>query len=404
MSIQGIFASNQGIVGERAGDFASAMLQINPTGTSLMLALTSGMGKEGAQETVFHWFEDTHVSGRSAAVSGGTTTTVVVDDGSVYVPGVVLLVEDTGEVMLVSATAGNSLTVIRGLGGTAIVAITNTMHLQNIGNAHEEASGMPVAVTQQGYPRLNYTQIFRNGWAISGTAKAVKFKMGDKLAKNRRDCAMYHAEDMERAMLFGVKHIGLLNGKQFRLTDGILAQIKQYGGRVVTPASVAGGGARAGALSIADLQEFMRSIFSLNVKGQPNERIAFAGDLVVQVINRATQLDGAYQIFQGESKVGISVWTVVSPFGTIKLMTHPLMNENPLWQHQLYVLHPGGIKRRVLRETFEEGYDQNGLRINGIDADEGQITTEMGIEVDAPSVMGIMTNILTAVKSDGTSA
>jgi hypothetical protein len=241
--IQGIFASNQGIVGDRAGDFASAILQLAPTGTALVLALSSGMGKESAQDTIFHWFEDSHQAGRALCVSGGTGVTVVVDDGSKYVPNQILLVEDTGEIIMVSALAGNSLTVIRGLGGTAVVSITNVMHVQSIGNAHEEGSGMPTAITQQGSPRFNYTQIFRNSWAVTGTAKAVKFNVtGNRVAKNKKDCALYHAEDMERAMIFGRKHISSINGKPFRMTDGIRAQITQYGGLVqaVTDGTTAG--------------------------------------------------------------------------------------------------------------------------------------------------------------------
>jgi hypothetical protein len=102
--IQGIFASNQGIVGDRAGDFASAILQLAPTGTALVLALSSGMGKESAQDTIFHWFEDSHQAGRALCASGGTGVTVVVDDGSKYVPNQILLVEDTGEIIMVYGT------------------------------------------------------------------------------------------------------------------------------------------------------------------------------------------------------------------------------------------------------------------------------------------------------------
>lgn len=393
MAIQGIFASNQGMVGDRQGDFAHAVLQINPTGTALLLALTSGMPKAGASDTVFNWFEDTHISGRAAAVSGGTTTTVVVADGSFYVAGTVLMVEDTGERMLVTATSGNSLTVIRGLGGTSIVSIDNTMFVQSIGNAHEEASGIPTAVAQQGHPRMNYVQIFRNSWAITGTAKAISFRTGSKLAKNKRDCAMYHAEDMERAFIWGVKHIGILNGNQFRMTDGVLTQIEQYGGKILSANSDDGGGATAGDLSMGDLQEWMRDIFSLNVKGQPNERIVLGGDLVLAAINRMTILDSTYNISQGESKVGIEVTTVTTPFGKLKFMTHPLMNENPTWQHEAYALHPGAIRRRVLRDTFEENYDTNGNRITGVDADQGLMTTEAGIEVGAAQTMGILQNV-----------
>lgn len=385
--------SNQGIVGDRVGDFASAVLQIAPTGTALLLALSSGMGKAGANDTIFHWFEDSHQAGRTGCTSGGTTTTVVVDDGSMYVPNQILLVEETGEILMVTAIVDNTLTVVRGLGGTTVTSITGSMNVQSIGNAHEEASPMPTAITQQGSPRMNYTQIFRNAWAVSGTAKAVAFRTGSRVAHNKKMCAMYHAEDMERALLWGRKDVRNYNGKPFRLTDGVVAQIENYGGIV----EAANTGSTPGNYSRGDFEDFIRRVFSKNVKGQPNERIALGGDQVLAALNRMTMLDGTYNISQGETKVGIAVTTIQTPFGQLKLMTHPLMNENPLWSKELYVLHPGAIRKRVLRETNDEGYDQNGRRIDAKDADEGVVTTELGIEVGAAQTMGILTNVDTAV-------
>lgn len=396
--IQGIFASNQGIVGDRAGDFASAILRIDPTGTALFLALSSGMGKESAQDTIFHWFEDSHQAGRSNITGGTTTTTIGVGDGSQYVPNQVLLIEDTGEIVMATAITGNDLTVIRGMGGTAVVSVDNTMHIQSIGNAHEEASAMPTAITQQGSPRFNYTQIFRNSWAISGTAKAVKFNTGSRLAKNKRDCALYHAEDMERALIFGRKHITTINGKPFRLTDGIQSQIEQYDGLVEDVTD----GTTAGNYSWLLFSDYMRRLFSKNIKGQPNERMAIGGNLWLAALEQMAKLDGSYQIFQGESVLGIKVTSIVNAFGTLKIMTHPLFNENPLWNQDLMLLHPGGIKRRILRETFEEGYDSNGNRINAKDADEGVITSEFGVAVGGAQVMGILRGFQKAVKSDPT--
>lgn len=394
--IQGIFASNQGIVGDRAGDFASAILQIDPTGTALFLALSSGMAKESATDTIFNWFEDSHQAGRSAITAGGTTTTIGVADGSQYVPNQVLLVEDTGEIVMATAIVNNDLTVIRGMGGTAIVSVDNTMHIQSIGNAHEEGSGMPTAITQQGSPRFNYTQIFRNSWAITGTAKAVKYNSGSRLAKNKRDCALYHAEDMERALIFGHKDIRTVNGKPFRLTDGLQAQIEQYGGLVEDVTD----GTTAGNYSWLLLDDYMRRLFSKNIKGQPNERMAIGGNLWLAGLSQMARLDGNYQIFQGEEKLGIKVTSIENAFGTLKIMTHPLFNENPLWNQDLMFLHPGGIKKRVLRDTFEEGYDSNGNRINAVDADEGLMTSELGVQVGGASVMGILRGFQKAVASD----
>lgn len=393
MTVQGIFLSNQGIVGERQGDFASAILMTQPTGTALFLAMSAGMKKRPTADTVFTWFEDSHVAGRTNTVSGGTGTAVVVGDGSFYTPNTILLVEETGEHLLVTASAGNALTVVRGLAGTAVVSISNAMNLQKLGNAHEEASGMPTAVTQQGAPRMNYTQIFRNGWAISGTAKAVKYLTGSKLAHNKKMCATYHAEDMERSFLWGKKMITTLNGKQLRLTDGVVQQIEIGGGTVLSAAT----GGQAGDLSRGDLEEHIRNIFRYNVLGEPNERIAMGGDNVLAAFSKMAWLDGSYELKQGETKLGIAITTILTPFGTLKLMTHPLMNENPVWRKEMYTLHPGGISKRTLRDTFHEDYDKNGLRIQGKDADEGVITTEAGVEVGAPQTMGILRNVTKAV-------
>lgn len=396
MAIRGIFMSNQGIVGERVGDFANSILFLNPTGTAPLLALSAGMSKVETTDTVFNWFEDSHVSGRSAVVSGGTTTTVVVADGAGYVPGQVLLVEESGEQIYVTQVTGNTLTVVRGLGGTSVTNLSSSNHVQLIGNAHEEASTMPQAVTQQGAPRSNYTQIFRNAWAVSGTAKVVKFRTGSKAAANRRFCMMYHAEDMERSFIWGRKHIGTINGNQFRLSDGINAQIENNGGIVAAAAT----GSNAGDLSFLDLEEFLRKVFSKNVKGQPNERIAYCGDKVLQVVNNMARLDGMNTFQMEETRLGINVTRIITPFGKISLMTHPLMNENPKWATELYVYHPGGIRKRPLRDSFEEAYDRAGQRANGKDADEGLITTEIGWECAAAQTMGIMTNIKKAVASN----
>lgn len=392
MAVQGIFASHQGIVGERMEDFSATMLRINPTGDTPLLGLTAGMPKEVASDVAFTWFEDVHQAGRQTCVSGGTGTTVVVDEASFYTPNTVLLVEETGEHIFITGIAGNSLTVVRGLGGSSVVAITNAHHVQKIGNAFEEASSRPTAVTQQGAPRTNYVQIFRNGWAISGTAKAVKYLTGSKLAHNKEMCATYHAEDIERSFIWGKKTITTYNNKQFRMTDGILSQIEQYGGDVRT-ANTGG----AGQISRGALEDWIESVFKYNVKGQPNERLAFLGNTALKVINRMAFLDGQYQFESKTTSLGVKITEFVTPFGTLKLMTHAMMNESPLWTKEIYAIHPGAIKKRVLRDTFPENYDKHGNGVSGVDADEGAMTSEMGIQAGAARVMGIYRNLNTAV-------
>lgn len=394
MAVQGIFESNAGIVGNRKSDFASTLLRIAPSGTAPLLALTSGMRSRPAKDTIVHWFEENKIVGRFVFTSGfsDSDTVLAVDDASSIIPDTIFFIEETGEYIIVDASNGDkSITVLRGFASTTAATITSGDHITRVGNAREEGSLIPTPVVNQGFPRLNFTQIFRNAWSLTGTAKAVDFHTGSQLAKNRADAGMFHAEDMERSFWWGRKTIMTRNGKHFHSMDGVDVQIRQYGGQVETPA--------AGNIDQATFRDFLRRIAAKNIKGQPNERIAFAGDLALQFLSEAARLDASFRILTGETDFGIKFHVFISPFLTIKVMTHPLFNENAHFQGTLYVLHPGAIEMRPLRSTFQENYDTNGNRINGKDADEGVITTETCITLAAPVTCGIMEGITGATAS-----
>lgn len=403
MSIRGIFASHSGLIGERAGDLASRVLMYGPVGQAPLLALSSGMPSRPAKDTVFQWWEDSHISGRSkvSSVNGnGNGTSITVVDSNIWVAKTVLMNENTGEYLYVSAVTGNVVTIVRGWAGTTPVTITTDHYFQSIGTAHEQAASRPDPVTQKGESRLNYTQIFWNGWAISGTANAIEFVTGSQLANNRQTCMTYHAEDIERAMLFGKKMVGISNSKQITMSDGIVSQITDYGGTVEDAAFAA----QAGYLALdgeASLTNFMRRIFDKNIKGMPNERIAFTGSSTLELIQRMVRIDAQYNVSVGATSYGLKVVEIIGFNGTLKLMTHPLFVENPVWSKMLLVLHPGGIAKRILRNTETHEYGTAGKPVlDGKDAIEGDVRIELGFEVKGAQCMGILDSITTAVGSD----
>lgn len=398
MSVRGIFASHSAIVGDRRGDLAARVLQTMPGGAAPMLALSSGMPSAPTTDTAYSWIEDAHISGNTlanGAVAGTTATQMVVDDANIWVPNTVIMNQTTGEYMLVTSINGNTVGIMRGLAGTTPTAIGDNDVMQSIGTAFEEGGGKPTPVAQRGESRTNFVQIFKNGWAITGTATAIDYITGSQLATNRQQCLGYHAEDIERAFLWGKKDVRTVNNKQFRLTNGILAQIESYGG-LVSPANY---GSVSGHMALAGLQTFMRQIFDVRVKGLPNERIAFCGSIVLELIQNMVLKDTSYQIFANETAYGIQVTNLNFFNGSLKLVTHPLMVENSIWQHELYVLHPGLIRKRVLRDTWTEEFSASKQNNNGTDATEGYIADEMGFEVKCAQTMGIMRNITTADKS-----
>lgn len=384
MAVKGVFASDQGIVGERKGDFAGSLLQIMPTGSAPLLALSAGMESAPAMDTVINWFEENHLSGRINVTNNATTgPTFVVDDASFAVVGTIFLVEATGEHVFVSGVSGTTLTVQRGFAGTTNTTINGSstpVPIQRLGTAYEEGSSKPISTANLGYPRYNYCEIFRNPWDVTGTARAVEWYTGDKVAKNKRDAATFHAEDIERAMWFHRRSIGVVNNKPFRTMNGVVAQITT---NVETQSSN---------VSVGELDDFLLAVFNRNIKGKPNERIAFCGNTVVSVINKLALNFGVMNMEPGATEFGFKVTKWLTPYGDISLMTHPLFNESPLWTKDLHLLHPGALRTRWLRKTHEDRNDRDGTRA-GVDADYGVFTSELTVEYKAEITGGRFTGV-----------
>jgi len=144
-----------------------------------------------------------------------------------------------------------------------------------------------------------------------------------------------------------------------------------------------------------DLRAFLQDVFSYNIKGQPNERIAFCGYSVLGVIDTIAKTFSNMDLDPGATEFGLKVTKWITPFGEISLMTHPLFNENPVWTKDLHVLHPGAMRTRWLRETHHDSYDKDGSRA-GRDADFGVYTSELCIEYGAERTGGRYTGIDTA--------
>jgi hypothetical protein len=400
MTVRGVFASHSSIVGDRQNTLSGRILKKGFGGTAPLLALSAGMKEEKVSDTNWSWIEDSHISGNTKSTAGvaSTVTTVVpVDDANIWAKNSILLVEATGEYLLVISVDSNTqVTVRRGFAGTTAANIPANGTIQLIGTAFEEGGGRPDAVAQNGQSFLNFVQIFKNGWAITGTAKAVEYLTGPKLADNKEMALQYHAEDIERSFLWGKKAVTTLNGKELRLSNGIVAQIEQYGG-LVTSANY---GSVAGQMSLDGFQDFIYQLFLKTAKGLPNERIGFSGANVLNLMQKMARKDTRYDMTVEDTSYGFNV-TVLNYLGNkLKLLSHPLMTENATWNKEVYVFHPGLVKKKVLRDTWtQEFYIKNNTNINGADADEGYIADELGFELKGAELCGIMRNVTTAVAS-----
>lgn len=379
--LPGIFTSNSGINGERVDSFASRIYKFGYSGTAPMLALSSGMARTKLTAKIVHWFEEEEYSGHIDIVNNaGTGTTITFASGTVL-PKSVLFVESTGERMFVTAVAGQSVTVQRGFAGTSITSINGSVTPVGayvIGSAFEEASDSPQPLMTVGYPRMNYSQIFRNSWANSRSATKIDWHTGDKVAKNKQDAIANHAKDIERALLFGAKSMFTVDGRQDSTMDGMVSMIKSNVNVVAN-----------GELSWFDLIDFIAQVYEYNIDGQPQERVAFCGNNVLSVINKLVYNRNDIRITVGQTDYGIKVNVIHTNFGDLTLLTHPMFNASPTWRNSLMVYHPGACCVDYMDDALITDSTPPGM-----DGEKYTITSELTMEYTCEKTAGLLTNIV----------
>lgn len=401
MAIKGIFVSDAGEIGGRRNDIESGLVRTRTVGTAPMLAMSAGIRKEFINDTITHWMEEHQRIWRLRIVAmpaGPLAQVIEVEDASWITDSMVFMVEATGEHIHVLGVNGNTCTVRRGLGGTAVSPITpaaapNEVWVQRIGTAFEEASERPVATMSLNGERKNHTQIFRNTWAASGTARAVSYNNGDPGARSLREALFNHAQDIERSLMWGRYDFGVRNGNPIRFMDGFVSQIRS---NIAIAPTIAG---TPGAVSRKSMIRFIQLIFSQNIIGQPNERITFAGSNVLFVLNELVNLNAEYSIEVRETEYGIKVRRFITPFGELLVMDHEMMNISPLWRNDMYVFHPAGLRIKWLRDTFQDNDDRNSSR-TGLDADLGVVTSELTCQLRAEHVHGAYLNMQNAIADE----
>ena len=133
--------------------FSQAITRLMPNGQAPLFGLTSLLKDETANNIEHGYFSKTMLFQSmtlNAAVADGVATTFTVLSSADVTAGDLFLVNGTTAteiVMINTIPNGTSVTVTRGVGSTAAAAISNSTVLYHIGNAFEEASTRPSAVS-----------------------------------------------------------------------------------------------------------------------------------------------------------------------------------------------------------------------------------------------------------------
>lgn len=379
--IPGIFSSQGGINAERLDSFNSKLFRSQLAGTAPIFALSSGSAQFQLTSKIHYWFMKQPYSSKliASATANNTATSITVDKGAVVEPSSVIMNTKTNEYMFVSAVSGNTLTVVRGFAESTAAAVTQNDELLYLGTAKKEGSLAPNPKYRRGVPRMNYSQIFRNGWGTTRTAEHIKFITGNKATENKEDAVSMHAQDIEMALLLGRKSLNQVDGSEVLSTmDGLTSIVKNNT-------------ALSAAATLDSIQEWMYSNFETCPEGVPNERVVMTSLNVLYILNKLIREAGSsyYPIGTATKVYGLDVYALQLPgMQEVKILAHPLFSQTESLSKSMLIYHPGLIKIGYM--TDAEIKDATPV---GMDGQANVITSELTLEYADENTGGVLSNI-----------
>jgi len=249
-------------------DVADVIGIVSPFETPLLDHL--GDARRPAASTLHEWIEDSLLPNTSAINQGSfspdpqNATAITVVHGVRFQVGDQVRPGNTTEVMLVTAVAGNVITVVRGYGGTTKASLANAMALTILGNAALEGDAAPAARFTSRVRKQNFTQIFTASVNVSGTMQAARAHgVSDEVDYQKQERLRELLRDLENCIINGVAPAATTEGSSTvrRTMNGLTRIIQTNIFEPDTGGIPAGGGSGGDQLSEAVLNAALRLIW-----------------------------------------------------------------------------------------------------------------------------------------------
>ena len=330
--------------------------------------------------TKFSWLEDkskARFSSTAASVLvGATSFAVAAGQGAYFQQWDQVLNTRTGEQFRVDGVSTDTLTVTRGIGSTA-QAMNAADELLIIGSAQSENDTSKPARSDVPSKVTNNTQIFRTPFEISGSLQASAFQVSPaEWPRQARNKGIEHAKDIEYSFVLGRKSATTPGATENRTTGGALSFI-------ATNQTDAGGD-----LSEAEFNAFMLQVMRFG----SDSKLAMASGVGVSALNKFPA--SKQQTRNDETTYGMNVTHYTSPFGSLNLVYHKLL-EGSKYGGYIIVVDIEQVAYRYLAND-EMNRDTKVLpnrQPNDQDGRKDEYLSEVGLEFGLESTHGVLTGI-----------
>lgn len=375
--------------------FSAMITRIMPNGSAPLVGISALLKEETAYQIEHGFYSKTmlfpSVQLSVQALVGDTTLNVVSTVN--ILAGMLLRSDTTNENILVTAVISpTQIAVQRAIGSVVPATIVVSTNLWMVGNAYEESSLRPASLIIIPQRVTNNTQIFRNTWAVSETTRATMLIAGDTaVAESRRDCAAFHAVDIEKMFFFGQRFFGTRNNQPFHTSDGVISSVTQN-----VPGNIS---TLLATTTYTQLEAALDPVFNqVTDPTSVGERLMFVGGFARRVLHQIFRLNGTYFIEDGQTSWGLQFDSFKIPRGRFNLVEHPLFNaygQATSWAKMAVVLDLNTFNSAYMtgRKTSSKEFNMDGTVVdNGVDAVGGTLTSELTCLVKNPAADAILYN------------
>jgi hypothetical protein len=241
---------------------------VSPYETPLLDHL--GDPKRAATSTIHEWIEDTLLPNTDTlnqtvfVPDAQNATSLTVAHGSRFRTGDQVRPGISGEVMLVTAVSGDTLTVVRGYGATPKATLSDGFELSILGNAALEGDTSPSARFTTRARKQNFTQIFTAAVSVSGSMRAARLHgVADEVDYQKQERLRELLRDLENCVINGVAPAADPQGSSTvrRTMNGLLKIIQTNAFEPDAGGIPTGGGSGGDELTEAVLNAAMRLIW-----------------------------------------------------------------------------------------------------------------------------------------------
>ena len=366
-------------------DMSEKIAELEPNASPLITLTKKMKRRRVVTNPEFSWMEQ-DPGNRWDTINNGngynnSAKVWAVDNAGYFRVGDIVQVPRTTEVVLVTNVnnTNNTITVIRGWGGSTTAPLVNDDPIVILGNANEEGAKLREIKTTEPVKKTNYTQILRTPVGVTNTLAATSTYGPKAMAYYRHLDGINHAIDMERTMWLGKKGKDIHNGKPRRTTGGILEFLTEN----VLEVSANSGG-NSGGLTEQAFTEWLEDVFRYG----SSEKILFACGRLCTIIDLWAQ--NKLKTVPGERTYGVKVKEYVSSHGTLFIVKHKLF-EGPVYGGMGVILDMNNVAYCPLK-----GRDTKlltGRQDPDEDAVKDEYITEFGVEVRLPKTHAIIKGV-----------